>query len=394
MPATTPRTQNGDSFSPSISADGRYIVFSSSVDDLIPDDTNGKPDVFVYDRITKAVERVSVSSNGEQSNGASWSGSFSISADGRWITYSSEATNLAPDDANKWNLDVFVHDRLTRETKRVSISSDGMQGNNGSGEPAISSDGRYVVFTSLASNLVPGDARDTWDIFVHDRLTGTTELVSTTLDGRAAGASDAPVISADGRYIAFWSFAMGLVADDTKRGDVFIYDRRGGTMTRIVANEPSGVGRCGYGLGISADGRYVGFYSLIYDWQAAQTEPGGLTPRFSADGHFVVYIEEGIVLRDRQTGESKRISVAGDGTPSNGLDGYIPHHEGCTSGHLSISADGQWIAFASSASNLTPDSAEVCYDYFRPEPRNCYNIFLYDRTTGTLERISAPADQQ
>ncbi len=164
-------------------------------------------------------------------------------------------------------------------------------------------------------------------------------------------------------------------------------------MERIVANEPSGLGRCGYELGISTDGRYVGFYSVIYDRQTRETEPGGTASRFSADGRYVAYVAEGIILRDRQTGESRRVSVAADGTPSNGRDGYATHHEGCSSGQLSISADGRWIAFASSASNLVPDSPEECYDYFRPEPRNCYNIFVHDRLTGKTERVSVPSSK-
>jgi archaellum component FlaF (FlaF/FlaG flagellin family) len=129
----------------------------------VPGDTNGTWDVFVHDRVTGQTTRVSVASDGTQGNGHS--GSPSISADGRYVAFSSSASNLVPGDTNGRG-DVFVHDRLTGQTTRVSVASDGTQGNGDSWWPSISADGRYVAFASEASNLVPGDTNGTWDVFV------------------------------------------------------------------------------------------------------------------------------------------------------------------------------------------------------------------------------------
>jgi len=161
-----------------ISADGRFVAFLSSATNLVPNDTNGSSDVFVRDRLTGLTARVSVASDGAEAAGASQMPS--MSADGRYVVFSSDAANLVPDDNNGCN-DVFLHDRLTEGTSRVSISSDGTEANGATeawgSMPSISADGRYVAFCSEASNLVPDDTNDTQDVFVHDRLTGETELL-------------------------------------------------------------------------------------------------------------------------------------------------------------------------------------------------------------------------
>ena len=145
---------NGRSCCPSISADGRFVAFASEASNLVPGDTNGAWDVFVYDRQTGEITRVSVASDGAQGNGDS--GGPAISADGRFVAFYSSASNLVPGDTNGVE-DVFVHDRLTGQTTRVSVASDGAQGNDLSWQPSISADGRFVAFASRASNLVPGD---------------------------------------------------------------------------------------------------------------------------------------------------------------------------------------------------------------------------------------------
>lgn len=167
----------GDSYSrnQSISADGRYVAFTSYSTNLVSGDTNGVEDVFVRDRQTGETTRVSVSDVGAEGDDASWYPS--ISADGRYVAFVSYATNLISGDTNGKS-DVFVHDRQTGETARVSVSDVGAEGNDASWYPSISMDGRYVAFASYASDLVAGDSNGGEDIFVHDRQTGITTRVS------------------------------------------------------------------------------------------------------------------------------------------------------------------------------------------------------------------------
>src|SRR5262249_44020956 len=148
-------------------------------------------------------ERVSVDSDGTQGNGLSRAAA--LSADGRYVAFFSVATNLVPDDTNGWS-DVFVHDRETGKTERVSVASDGTQGNGSSRDPALSADGRYVAFGSNATNL-PEDVDSNgpqYDLFVYDRHTRHTELVNVASDGTQGGPFNAsPVLSADGQFVAF-----------------------------------------------------------------------------------------------------------------------------------------------------------------------------------------------
>jgi Tol biopolymer transport system component len=153
----------------------------------------------------------------------------SISADGRYVAFDSGASNLVPGDSNNAQ-DVFVRDRENGTTERVSLASDGAEGNSASGEPSLSADGRYVAFASFASNFASGDGNGTRDIFVRDRESGTTERVSVASNGgEANGRSDAPSMSAGGRYVAFESIATNLVPGDSNIArDVFLHDRSGG----------------------------------------------------------------------------------------------------------------------------------------------------------------------
>ncbi len=171
---------NWDSFYPSISANGRYVSFRSGATNLVPDDNNGTWDIFVHNRQTGHTELVSVANDGTQSNDNSYYSS--ISFDGRFVAFSSLASNLIAEDKNEtW--DVFVHDRETGSTECVSIATDGTHGNNMSYYPSISYDGRYIAFESLASNLVVNDSNSAIDIFIHDRVTGVTQRMSVTSDG-------------------------------------------------------------------------------------------------------------------------------------------------------------------------------------------------------------------
>lgn len=220
------------SLDPAISANGRYVAFMSRAANLVADDTNGELDIFVRDRKTGTTERVSVDSAGYQSNHESFAAS--ISASGRYVAFQSAASNLVADDTNG-EVDIFVHDRKTGATERVSLDSYGNQTEGSSFLPDISANGRYVTFHSLAANLVPDDTNDALDVFVHDRWTGTTERVSRDSAGNQGDdESGFPTISANGRYVAFHSLATNLVADDTNDAfDVFLHDRRKGTTMRV-----------------------------------------------------------------------------------------------------------------------------------------------------------------
>lgn len=209
----------GDSISGSLSHDGRWAAFDSLADDLVPDDVNERSDVFIRDRDTGTTELVSADSSGVFGNHESRNAH--LSGNGNFIAFRSKASNLVAADGNsRW--DIFVRDRGTGTTERVSVSSSGVEGNNHSMEASISDDGRFVAFRSLASNLVSGDDNGRSDIFVHDRATGQTSLVSRTPAEPADGNSANPTISGDGNWIAFESDATNLVAGDTNRArDIF-----------------------------------------------------------------------------------------------------------------------------------------------------------------------------
>jgi uncharacterized repeat protein (TIGR01451 family) len=215
---------NGASKTPAISADGRYVAFFSEAKNLVPRDTNGRPDIFVRDRQTGETTRVSIGPRRTETDGHSLAPT--ISADGRYVAFASEASNLVRRDTNA-DRDIFVHDRNSGQTTRVSVNSSGAQGNNNSYHPVISADGRFVAFYSDAANLVPGDTNKKRDIFAHNRITGTTTRVSVSAGGsQANGNSNIPTISADGRFVAFYSAASNLVPGDTNTSeDIFIRDQ-------------------------------------------------------------------------------------------------------------------------------------------------------------------------
>lgn len=288
--------QNAYDADPSISADGRYVAYYSYSQTLVPGDTNGSSDIFVLDRQTDTTERVSVASDGTESNFDS--NNAAISADGRFVTYQSAATSLVPGDTNgAW--DVFVFDRQTDTNQRVSVASDGAEANGSSSVGSISADGRFVTFTSDASNLVAGDTNGASDVFVFDRQTSTTTRVSVAGDGTEANGPSGDVsdygpnasisISADGRFVAYRSDASNLVSGDANGvSDVFVFDRQASTTTRVSvagdgteANGPSaGVSEYGPtgGVSISADGRFVSFHSDASNLVAGDTN--GLTDVF------------------------------------------------------------------------------------------------------------------
>ena len=223
---------NGGSTEPSISADGRYVAFTSDSTNLVASDTNAESDVFVRDRQTNTTTRVSVASAGTQGN--SFSNTPAISGDGRYVVFSSVASNLVTGDSNS-ALDLFVRDRTANTTARVSISDTEAQANGQSLAGVISPNGRYILFTSSATNLVTGDTNGMDDIFLRDITGGTTKRVSIATAGtQGVGDSTGPTsISDDGRFATFDSFATNLVSGDTNaQRDVFVRDLQTNTTTR------------------------------------------------------------------------------------------------------------------------------------------------------------------
>ena len=359
--------QQGNSYSslPSISADGRFVAFYSDASDLVTGDTNNTWDVLVHDRVTGTTERVSVNTEGEEGNwGSGWS---SISADGRFVAFYSEASTLVTGDTNGCG-DVFVHDRGTHTTERVSVSSGGEQGNQMSAVKdwaanpiAISADGRFVAFPSFASNLVSGDMNDAWDVFMHDRMTGTTERLSVNNAG-VEGSGDSgytgtarTAMSEDGRLVVFQSLAPDLVPDDTNdTADVFVRDRLTGTTDRVSVSSAGEQGNgWSWDVALSADGRFVAFAS----------ESDNLV---SGDGNG----RQDVFVHDRVTGTTERVSVSNSGDGGDGWS-WLPV----------ISADGRFVAFESAASDLVFGDTNGVLD-----------AFVFDRLAGATERLSVSAE--
>jgi Tol biopolymer transport system component len=321
---------NADSFGPALSANGRFVAFSSYASNLVPNDTNLTGSVYVHDRRTGLTERVNIDSILAPV----------LSADGRFIAVWSSADNLVPGDTNGAS-DVFVHDRRTGATERVNLGPDGVQADSNasvSSPPALSADGRLVAFPSRAGNLVPGDTNDARDVFVRDRRTGVTERISVGPNGvQGNDHSSSPALSADGRFVAFTSQASNLVPGDTNDArDVFVHDRRTGATERVSVG-PNGVqgDKQSSSLALSADGRFVAFTS----------EAGNLVPddnNASTD----------VFVHDRRTGRTERVSVG-------------PNGEGHDySSDPALSADGRFVAFVSNALNLVPGDTNNVKDAF------------------------------
>ena len=340
---------NGRSFVPALSADGRFAAFYSDAANLVAGDANGARDVFVRDLQTGETTRVSVSSSGAEANGDSFAPA--ISSDGRYVAFASAASNLVDGDTNEAN-DIFVRDRQTSTTARVSVGFDGSQANGGSDQPSLSGDGRLVTFTSAATNIAAGDLNGNRDAFVYDRQTGTAVDISVDSTGLQADLdSFTPQLSANGRFVAYTSFADNLIPGDLNEGsDVFVRDLQADTTERVSEYTGHYEGE-GDSLrpSISADGRYVAFDSD--DWNLVWGD---------TNDDFDVFVN------DRATTVTTRVSIDDNGTQSNGAS-YRP----------SISADGRYVGYYSEASNLVPGDTNGATD-----------VFLYDRQSGAAKRVS------
>ena len=340
---------DGRSFVPAISADGRYAAFYSDAANLVSGDANGARDVFIQDRQTGETTRVSVGSAGAEANDDSFEPA--ISTDGRFVAFSSSATNLVAGDSNDVN-DVFVRDRQANTTTRVSVGLAGANANGGSDSPSISGDGRLVAFTSAATNLVEGDTNDQRDAFVFDRQTGVTTRASLSFTGEQAILdSFTPKLSADGRYLAFTSFASNLVSfDDNEGSDVFVRDLQANTTTRVS--------------------EYTGGFQVDGDSQRPSISASGRYVAFDSDAWNIVWGDTNdvfdVFVHDRQTGVTTRVSVDDSGLQSDGAS-FRP----------SLSGDGRYVAYYSEASNLVSGDTNGAAD-----------VILFDRRSGATKRVS------
>jgi len=373
------------SFTAGISADGRFVAFTSLATNLVHGDNNERQDAFVTDRKTGRTDRVSVSSNGAQAKAASdpngGSAAMDLSADGRYVLFRSDAPNLVPGDTNRKS-DAYIHDRGTGKTRRIPpaglgvtagvLSADGRYAvldaggnvyrydlwhrrllrlttgaNSWSDGGSVSADGRYVAFTSNASNLVHGDTNKLPDVFVRDVRTGRTTRVSVTSAGnqgvgkRYSNGSNAPTISSDGRYVAFHSDMRNLVPGDTNDvADIFVHDLATGRTQRVSVSS-TGRQANAESLGaasFSADGRYVAFSSLATNLVA--DDRNDITDVF---------------VRDLRTHGTQLVSL--------GL-----HGQGDDASWVGLGAaftrDSRHLLFASWAKNLVPGDTNSVADVF------------------------------
>jgi Tol biopolymer transport system component len=361
--ATSVTQDNSNSWMGAISLDGRYVVYRNNATDLYTGVIKGN--ILLRDRLTSQTILVSSDKTGISGNQSSQQPV--LSGDGSYIAFSSFASNLVPGDTNG-TADVFVKNVLTGNIERVSVASDGSQGDGENYAPSISADGRYVAFLSTASNFFPGDSASSWDIFIHDRQTGQTKHVDSGVHG--GDSNNGPSISGDGRYVAYAKTVIEspiFTSDPFYSGThVFIYDQQtggydcasnyyvDGTLGLLFF---SGDGASGY-PSISGNGRYVAYTSLATNLVSGDT-----------NGVRDVFVYDRSLIFNTQI---PRVSVASDGTQGNGAVTDLERP--------SISSDGRFVAFSSSASNLMPTDTNGFPD-----------TFVHDMATGQTLRVSVSA---
>ncbi len=409
---------NFPSTSPAVvSEDGRFVAFESYASNLVPGDTNNRGDIFLRDRLLGTTVRLSVAPGGAEADGESFAPS--ISADGRYIAFASLATNLTTLDLNG-KMDVFLFDRDTGVLACVSKSAAGSVGNNASTKPVLSADGRWVFFETLASNLVGGDFNNALDVYRASTASPATtlELVSRDSAGNPGGAGSGSIsVSRDGRFLAFDSDALNLdIPDLNNRRDCFVRDLHTGVTTR-VSKRADGVpaADASYTPAISDDGRWAAFQSFASNLVPGDTNlsadifvkdlvTGALTrvnlgpaleqanfgsfnPRVSADGRFVVYASDAtnlvpsdtnartdVFVFDRQSGLTRRVSVSTEGAQGNN-----------TARMPGISPDARHIVFEASSDNLVPGDTNTFGDIFHRAHPLCAADITGDAAVNTTD---------
>jgi Tol biopolymer transport system component len=323
--------------------DGSKIAFVSTAGNLVPGDTNGVEDVFVYDHKQGALRRVSVDSHGNEALGRSVQPA--LSADGRFVAFVSLAENLVNADHNDVS-DIFVRDLENGVTEIVSVGAGGVPANGTSKFPALSGDGRYVVYQSKAMNLAPTIATPFYQIYRYDRVTGEVLLVSQGVGGGAAdGESQRPTVSADGRLVAFESWATNLTDTDTNGfSDVFVFDADR-KQTEIISVSSSGEAATGVNGSavISTDGNFVAFAS--YADNLADND---------RNQHYDIYV------RNRSRGETTLVSIAPGQVSGNG-NSISP----------ALADKARYVVFDSTATDLVSDDGNSAVD-----------VFIFDRFAG------------
>jgi Tol biopolymer transport system component len=390
-PSGAPANQGASD--PSISPDGRFVVFQSTSTNLVRTATNGAAQIFMRDRRTAAMTLVSVDPTGRAGNGDSFNPS--VSADGRHVVFQSRASNLVAGDTNG-ELDVFVRDVQEGSTKRVSVSSEGAQlrheqptewgdatadravKNPETGDntmfPSLTPDGRHVVFQSRASNLVRGDHNHVIDVFVHDRVTRVTERVSVSSTGRERGPDTSypptssdnedsmiPSISGSGRFVMFRTSAANLVSgDDNLSHDIFVHDRAEHITRRILAADAP----------VRVDDRDQPRYAMNEYRPRTTLSFDGRHATFSAAPRPTYGpAEVNIFARDSRSGRTVMVNVSSTGEhPESNSTTRFP----------SMSLDGRFVAFHSSSSRLVPGT-----------DGSFFNVFVRDLVTRTTIRLTS-----
>jgi Tol biopolymer transport system component len=468
-----------------ISASGRYVAFTSTSSNLVEGDTNGVADVFVYDRLADRMERISVAGSGaegDDTSGGSF-GSVDISWDGRFVVFDTDASNLT-DTAD---CPIVVRDRALSSVECIAVDSDGNIAAGLTRSGTVSADGRIVAFASLDHTLAVGAAFDSANVYLRwreppepvegwqpdpvERGPALAPATTTVLTPAGDGTSGQPVISGDGKWVAFWSDATNLVpGDDNGFRDVFLHDRESGATTLISASsapaDDHSMRRFSPLLAMSTDGRYVAFYSdatnlvpgdtngasdvFVYDrttatvTRASVDEAGGQLendsqdPRLTDDGRILLFEGRqrgaapgpewcGLFVRDLSVGSLTCTGLLLDGS-SGGVDDTAISGDGSvivftssydefvagdangqpdlfaldpatgaieiinlapdgsqaddrTSGQPAVSADGRWVVFTSRAGNLVAGDTNDSED-----------TFLLDRTSGTTVRLDVGPD--
>ncbi len=325
--AVVPRDRQSSVRVPSISDDGRLVAFSSAADNLVRGDDNHRPDVFVRDRLRGRTLRVSVGSSGRQADGGSFSPT--VSGNGRFVVFASRATNLARRDRDT-KPDIYLRDRRTHVTRLVSVEVPGRWSRTAFTAPSVSAGGRFVAFG--AHGFDP-DTGSVGAVFVRDRRSRTTERIAPTRGGYTAG----PLLSAHGRFVALSSTEPLTSDDGPDTSDVFVVDRVSGAVRRVVVGTGGGADRSVVMPSISADARHVAVE--VFDGTSRE----GTTMN--------------IWVWDRVTGESRIVSATGDGRV---LPAGAPPD---SPRPAAMSGDGDHVAFVS-PSRLLPVDRNGTWDVY------------------------------